>query len=47
MYMDVAHGGWLGWCGTHQCGSSNECNGYKCMRSGLCECPADQTNQNA
>lgn len=41
MYIDAAHGGWLGWCGTHSCGSSNECNGYKCMKSGYCECPAD------
>jgi hypothetical protein len=47
MYIDAAHGGWLGWCGTHNCGSNNECNGYTCLKSGYCECPADQTNQNA
>ena len=47
MYIDAAHGGWLGWCGNHPCGSSNECSGYLCLRSGYCECPADQGSQNA
>lgn len=23
IYIDSAHGGWLGWCGSHQCGSDN------------------------
>jgi cellulose 1,4-beta-cellobiosidase len=23
MYIDAAHGGWLGWCGSHPCSSSN------------------------
>jgi len=45
MYIDAAHGGWLGWCGTHQCGSDNECGGYKCSK-GYCEC-TPYSNNNA
>lgn len=40
MYIDAAHGGWLGWCGTHPCSSDSECNGDRCLR-GYCECPAN------
>ena len=45
MYIDVGHGGWLGWCGNHPCSSDSECggsatDGLKCLR-GTCECPPD------
>jgi len=43
MYIDAAHGGWLGWCGTHSCGSDNECGGYKCSK-GYCECTPYNNN---
>jgi cellulose 1,4-beta-cellobiosidase len=46
MYIDAAHGGWLGWCGTQRCSSGNECGGRKCMKHGVCECPPEQP-QNA
>eukprot|EP00347_Sterkiella_histriomuscorum_P017690 403348372 len=47
LYIDVGHGGWLGWCGNHPCKESSECgSNNKCMR-GYCECPADRLDQNS
>ena len=39
LYIDVGHGGWVGWCGrSGSCSLDTQCgSGYKCMRS-VCEC---------
>lgn len=43
IYIDAAHGGYLGWCGSKKCSSSSDCGGDWCMK-GFCVCPNSQPN---